>query len=213
MPELLVLYCICMIAVNLFSGPGSGKSTGAAWIFAKLKMAGVNAELVTEFAKDKVWERNEKALANQAYVFGKQWFRLSRLEDEVECVVTDSPLLLGVMYNKDPRLGDEFNKVVARVSKSFGSPHLDYFVKRVKPYNPRGRLQTEAEADEISQKIKALLDQELGVGSWREIPGDESGYQEVVNDALAALGVKKTDESWREKSKADLGPSCSKGWI
>ena len=58
-----------MVAVNLFSGPCSGKSTGAAWIFAKLKMAGVNVELVTEFAKDKVWERNEKALANQAYVF------------------------------------------------------------------------------------------------------------------------------------------------
>ena len=65
-------------------------------------------------------------------------------------------------------------------------------VKRVKPYNPRGRLQTEAEADEISQKIKALLDQELGVGSWREIPGDESGYQEIVNDALAALGKQDT---------------------
>ena len=176
--------------ISLYSGPGSGKSTGAAWIFAKLKLAGVNAELVTEFAKDKVWERNEKALANQAYVFGKQYFRLSRLEGEVECVVTDSPLLLGVMYNRDPRLGEEFNKVVARVSKSIGSPHLDYFVKRVKPYNPKGRLQTEAESDEISLKIKRLLDQELGVGAWKEIPGDEAGYQEIVNDALAALGRK-----------------------
>ena len=177
-----------MVAVNLFSGPCSGKSTGAAWIFAKLKMAGVNVELVTEFAKDKVWERNEKALANQAYVFGEQYFRLSRLEGEVECVVTDSPLLLGVMYNRNPILGEEFNKVVARVSKSIGSPHLDYFVKRVKPYDPRGRLHTEAESDEISLKIKGLLDQELGVGAWKEILGDEAGYQEIVDDALAALG-------------------------
>lgn len=185
-----MVYHLIMIAINLFSGPGSGKSTGAAWIFAKLKLAGVNAELVTEFAKDKVWERNEKALANQAYVFGKQYFRFSRLEGEVECVVTDSPLLLGVMYNRDPRLGEEFNKVVARVSKSIGSPHLDYFVKRVKPYNPKGRLQTEAESDEISLKIKGLLDQELGVGAWKEIPGNEAGYQEIVNDALAALGRK-----------------------
>jgi len=179
-----------MIAVNLFSGPGSGKSTGAAWIFAKLKMAGVNAELVTEFAKDKVWERNEKALANQAYVFGKQYFRFSRLEGEVECVVTDSPLLLGVFYNKDPRLGEEFNNVMARVSKSIGTPHLDYFVRRVKPYNPKGRLQTESESDEISMKIRALLDKELGAGNWKEIPGDESGYQQIVDDALAALGKK-----------------------
>lgn len=173
--------------ISLYSGPGSGKSTGAAWIFAKLKLAGVNAELVTEFAKDKVWEKNEKALANQAYVFGKQYFRLSRLEGEVECVVTDSPLLLGVMYNRDPRLGEEFNKVVARVSKSIGGVHLDYFVKRVKPYNPKGRLQTEDESDKISEKIKKLLDVELGVGKWKEIPGNESGYQEIVNDVLNVL--------------------------
>lgn len=43
-----------MYVVNLFAQPGAGKSTGAAYIFAKLKMAGVNAELITEFAKDKV---------------------------------------------------------------------------------------------------------------------------------------------------------------
>lgn len=28
--------------INLFGGPGSGKSTGAAYIFAKLKLAGVD---------------------------------------------------------------------------------------------------------------------------------------------------------------------------
>ena len=43
------------LVVNLYGAPGSGKSTGAAYIFAKLKMLGVNCELITEFAKDKVW--------------------------------------------------------------------------------------------------------------------------------------------------------------
>lgn len=47
-----------MLIVNLFGAPGAGKSTLAAYVFAKLKMAGVNAELVTEFAKDKTWENN-----------------------------------------------------------------------------------------------------------------------------------------------------------
>ena len=49
-----------MLIVSLCGQPGVGKSTGSAYVFSKLKMAGVNAELVTEFAKDKVWERNEK---------------------------------------------------------------------------------------------------------------------------------------------------------
>ena len=49
------------IIVNLFGVPGAGKSTGAAYIFSQLKMAGVNAELMPEFAKDKVWEENKEA--------------------------------------------------------------------------------------------------------------------------------------------------------
>ena len=59
-----------MLVVNLFGAPGSGKSTGAAYIFSQLKIAGVNAELVTEFVKDKVWENNEEVFKNQAYIFG-----------------------------------------------------------------------------------------------------------------------------------------------
>lgn len=42
------------IIVNLFAGPGAGKSTGAAYIFSKLKLAGIDCEYVSEFAKDKV---------------------------------------------------------------------------------------------------------------------------------------------------------------
>lgn len=60
-----------MILVNLYGAPGSGKSTGAAYIFSKLKMAGIDAELVTEFAKDKVWEESKAPFDNQAYMFGK----------------------------------------------------------------------------------------------------------------------------------------------
>jgi adenylylsulfate kinase-like enzyme len=40
--------------INLFGGPGTGKSTLAAALFTDLKMKGINAELVTEFAKDLV---------------------------------------------------------------------------------------------------------------------------------------------------------------
>ena len=52
------------IVCNFFSGPGAGKSTLAAATFARLKMLNVNCELVTEFAKDKTWEKNFTALSN-----------------------------------------------------------------------------------------------------------------------------------------------------
>ena len=104
-----------MLLINLFGGPGAGKSTGAAYIFSKLKMAGVNAELVTEFAKDKVWEGNKEVFKNQAYIFGKQYFKISRCADKVDVIITDSPLLLSIVYNDNPVLGDSFNETVKNV--------------------------------------------------------------------------------------------------
>ena len=48
-----------MIVVNLFCAPCAGKSIGAAYIFAMLKMYGYNVELIQEFAKDKVYEKSK----------------------------------------------------------------------------------------------------------------------------------------------------------
>ena len=46
------------LVVNLFAGPGTGKSTAAAQIFQALKWQRFSCELVTEFAKEKVWEES-----------------------------------------------------------------------------------------------------------------------------------------------------------
>ena len=133
------------VIVNLFGAPGAGKSTGAAYIFALLKMRGVDAELVTEFAKDKLWEGDKAVFENQAYIFGKQSFKLSRCANKVDVIVTDSPLPLSIQYNQTVNLGDNFNKYVLDVFNSYDN--LNYYLTRVKEYNPNGRFQTEEESD------------------------------------------------------------------
>ena len=50
-----------MICINFYGGPGIGKSTMAAKMFAALKTAGVKTELVGEFAKDLVYDRKAAA--------------------------------------------------------------------------------------------------------------------------------------------------------
>ena len=142
-----------MIVINLFAGPGSGKSTTCAGIFAKLKLAGINCEMALEYAKDKVWESSYEVLDDQIYVFGKQLHRIFRLKDKVEVVITDSPLLLSILYDKteNPYLRDlvldQFEKFDNR----------NYFIHRDTDYNPKGRLQTESEAKEIDKVLINLL--------------------------------------------------------
>ena len=143
------------VVVNIFGAPGAGKSTAAAYVFSKLKMLNIDAELVTEFAKDKVWEQNPTPFQNQMYMFGKQSYRIARCAGKVDVIVTDSPLPLSIHYNSDTRLTDNFNLTVMDVFNSY--TNICYFLNRVKPYNPNGRNQTAEESDAMSKEIFAML--------------------------------------------------------
>lgn len=170
------------IIINLFAGPGAGKSTGATYIFSKLKMAGVDAEYVSEFAKDKVWENNSEVFKCQFYVTGKQSFKISRCYGKVEVIVTDSPILLGAAYADNTPLKDaclyEFNR--------YEMNNFNVLLKRVKPYNPNGRHQTEEQAKLIDGEMKNLLDSTKT--DYIEETGDMSGYDDIVKKVLEKLG-------------------------
>lgn len=51
-----------------------------------------------------MWENNEEVFKNQAYIFGKQSFKLSRCDNKVDVIVTDSPLPLSIPVIKETRL-------------------------------------------------------------------------------------------------------------
>lgn len=87
------------IVINLFGEPGAGKSTAAMDITARLKRKGINAEYISEFAKDKVYENNGEVFKHQEYLFGKQSFKMGRVRNKVQAMVVDSPLLLSIIYN------------------------------------------------------------------------------------------------------------------
>lgn len=173
------------IVVNLFGVPGAGKSTGAAYIFSKLKLAGVNAELITEFAKDKVWEENSEVFKpdNQCYLFGKQFYKMSRCREKVEVIVTDSPLPLSILYNKSNILGEEFNQTVMNCFNSFNN--ISYLLLRDKPYNPKGRLQTESESDALKTPLlKLLTERDI---PYKEMKGNIDDYNIIIGHILEVL--------------------------
>lgn len=177
--------------INLLAGPGSGKSTMAATIFAKLKMMGVNCELVTEFAKDKTWEQNDVALSNQIYVFAKQYFRMDRCSGKVDVLITDSPLIMSPMYNRDMDIDKPLKELVKAINDKYDN--LYFFVKRVKKYNPIGRSQTESESDEISRRIHEMMDR-YGL-EYTEIPGRMESADIVINQLIPSLYGRMADTS------------------
>ena len=141
------------IVVNLIGGPGSGKSTCASGIFYKLKQSGVNCELALEFAKDKVWEDSIKVLDDQLYIFGKQYHKLFRLKDKVDVIITDSPLLVSILYNKTP--SKYFNDLVVEQYNTFNN--MLFFINRPDAYQTEGRLQTANDAKTIDDETKCML--------------------------------------------------------
>ena len=171
------------IVINFAGAPGAGKSTMAARVFAELKMRGVNAELINEFAKDKTLEHNSTELNCQEYIFGKQSYKLTRCRDQVDVIVTDSPLFLGLLYNHNPVLDYHFSHTVINVFNSY--TNITYFINRVKPYNPAGRNQTEEESDALVTRIHNLL-HNFNI-PYVEIPGDDTGYTQVMSDITAYL--------------------------
>lgn len=169
--------------VNLFGMPGAGKSTGAAYIFSMIKMEGINAELITEFAKDKTWEDNAETFKNQAYIFGEQSFRMSRCAGKVDVIITDSPLPLSIIYNNDKSLTENFNLSVMDVFNSYDN--MNFLLNRVKPYNPAGRRQTEEESEEIGKEIKQML-QKRNI-PYTEIDGFVGGYEYIVKQIVRSI--------------------------
>lgn len=167
-----------MLVVNFLGAPGSGKSTGAAKVFSDLKMAGINAELVTEFAKDKVYEESKAPFDDQLYLLGEQNFRLSRLEGKVDVVLTDSPIILSIFYDKHKKW-NMFEDFCREVFDSYNNYNV--FVTRAKPYNPSGRFQTEEESNILSDEMKAFLNEKKI--EYCEIKGQKEHY-ELISKAI-----------------------------
>lgn len=181
------------LIVNLFAGPGAGKSTLAYQLTGLLKANRISAELAPEFAKDLTWEARDQTIQLQPYVFGKQYKRISILNNKVDVVVTDSPILLCYFYAAE-RYPPSFKQSILDIFKTMNN--LNFFVDRVKPYDPNGRNQTEDEARNIDGEVLGLLVRnEI---SFRTIKGNdvESLYkyvtwwmQNVPDKDRSALGV------------------------
>lgn len=175
------------IVVNLFAGPGAGKSTTCAGVFERLKLKGINCEMATEYAKDKVWEESFKTLDDQIYVFGKQLHKIKRLLGKVDVIITDSPLLFSIQY--DSEHNETFRKLVIDQHERLNN--LNFFIVRNDSYQQAGRMQTLEESKGIDDSIKEILKE----NNVEYIVVNKDG----ASDVIAKMVIEKLNKLKEEK--------------
>ena len=144
--------------INLVGGPGAGKSTIALGLGYLMKLDGYNVELAREYAKKLVYEDNMKTLANQDYVFAKQLKKLRDLVGEVDYAITDSPLLLSQLYNKDQSDLIFKSYIQARYE---GFVNILVWVNRPESYQAEGRLHNKEQAKRIDEALIKFVKPDL----------------------------------------------------
>jgi hypothetical protein len=149
------------IVVNIFAGPGAGKSVLASDLFSALKKEHYHTEIISEYAKELTWEERINILtSDQFYIFAKQHRRLLRIKDKIDIAICESPLIMSMMYyNEKLELIDKklYDAVVFDAHNKY--PNLNFFLERDidLPYQQIGRNQTLEEALIIDESIKNML--------------------------------------------------------
>jgi nicotinamide riboside kinase len=184
-----------MKVINLFGGPGAGKSTTAAGVFWLLKNRGLRVELVTEYAKALAWAKRGEELTDQFYIYAKQHHRQHVLKGQVDFLVTDSPLLLTLLYVGDLE-PDSYCDYVVDNWKRYDN--VNFIINRVKPYHTEGRWQSLEEAQVIDKRIETML-KEIGERYYR-VDGNEYSAIHLVR-LLETLNVLEPQEGkWLEST-------------
>ena len=77
-----------------------------------------------------------------------------RLIGKVDVIITDSPLLLSILYDK--KKNKTFRKLVLEQYYQF--KNITYFIERSFDYNENGRYQNEDEAKKLDNELLKLLE-------------------------------------------------------
>jgi hypothetical protein len=151
--------------INLFSGPGAGKSTVASGLFHNMKRQHISCDAPYEFPKQLAWDESNKIVLDQLFVIANQHRGIVRSYGLVDYIILDSPILLSLVY-KDyyskeyptTIYGDTFSKMMLEIHNSYDN--INIFLNRPKDlYQTDGRFQNLEGAENLDNLIKNMLNE------------------------------------------------------
>ena len=168
--------------INFVGGPGCGKTALCCMVFAEMKMLNKSVEYVPEIAKQLVWTKQFDLLNNQHYVTTRQYEYVAAVNNQVDYILTDGPLLHGLYYNRHNHNNycaiDKVESLIIRKMQDFKNIYI--FVRKGDfPYEQSGRLETEEESYKISKCIEDIL-QKLNLPYLEVRSGKDCNFQEII---------------------------------
>lgn len=172
------------LVVNIFGGPGSGKTTTAWELSERLRKEGFLVEYVSEYAKELTWLQNAPAFSeaqhiaakdlldgsptNQLVLAKEQQRRVEIAIGQVDIVVSDSPTLLGLAYMRDNQTPEQYlnaqtymlaaQKAVCLGNQDLICSNYNILIHREGGYEQEGRNQTYAEALLKDTLVESLVE-------------------------------------------------------
>jgi len=148
-----------LINVNLYGGPGTGKSTTAAGLFHVMKIDNMKVEYIQEYAKDLTYGKDLVKLSDQLLLIGEQHHRMFRVKDSVDFIIHDSPFVIGTVYASNELIPlKEYEALVIALYHRYN--HINIFLERdveKHKYQEYGRSQTLEQSMEKDRLIKEWL--------------------------------------------------------
>lgn len=170
--------------INLIAGPGAGKSTLAARLFGDLKAKHYDVEQITEYIKTWAHQGKKPQGFDQLYVFSKQLKSEEEALRNVQCIITDSPLITNAGFCV--YYCCEYANQVLSLAKMFENNYksVNLFLERSIDYVEKGRYQNLAESIEVDKILWSLVSEHIHSPVYKV---NLNNYEEILQIVMSNL--------------------------
>jgi tRNA uridine 5-carbamoylmethylation protein Kti12 len=169
--------------VNLWGGTCVGKTEVASYLVSTLKRSGISCALVQEYSSELAWQ-GKLTKTEQLLITTEQYRRQAYLQGQVQVVVTEGAIPLGVLHAPE-----SYRKSLAQIVSTLTADwrHFDYLIGRdlTKNYDPEGRLETQEEAIAHHERV-CVFARQWSPSIHEELHPDEAP-ELILADILCSL--------------------------
>ncbi len=146
--------------INIIGGPGCDKSLFSAAIILNLNLRHKTVEMIPDYAKALVWQKDFEALKNQYQIAQRQFQMTELMDGQVQFLVTECSLPQVLYYNEHyPENICDVAKTRTKIMDWYKQHNnVNILVERGdKKYVHTGRFQDEEQARNIDKALRQTL--------------------------------------------------------